>query len=414
MRTKVIGTISFCLLCTAALLGGCASGSGSRQPSISGGKDIAIMPTASSESPSGIAQDKNMWGLTGIMLDIDTEQQTCTVQMLDTAKKVVYSYNGGTNVVNRYGKPILIEQLSIGEVVEIEYSDVNKKLTAVRASEKEWEYSGATNFTIDTEKKSVTVGSQKYNYTENLVVIQDGRIADIDKLAPVDVITLKGRDKQIDSILVTAGHGNVRLDSTAFFEGGFVEIGSKIVKVITENMVIPVPAGSYVLTVTKDDTTGSKEIQVGENEEIRINLTDFQSEAVRYGSVQFKITPSDAELEIDGKKTDYSALVDLPYGNHSVIIKKDGYNTYKETINIQSILTEYDISLIENGETSAQATEETTTSKEDKDDTKDETTTRKMNPETTTRKRSFGSLTDETTTYDYESAWYGIISDFLK
>ena len=291
---------------------------------------------------------------------------------------------------------------------------MNKKLTAVRASEKEWEYSGATNFTIDTEKKSVTVGSQKYNYTENLVVIQDGRIADIDKLAPVDVITLKGRDKQIDSILVTAGHGNVRLDSTAFFEGGFVEIGSKIVKVITENMVIPVPAGSYVLTVTKDDTTGSKEIQVGENEEIRINLTDFQSEAVRYGSVQFKITPSDAELEIDGKKTDYSALVDLPYGNHSVIIKKDGYNTYKETINIQSILTEYDISLIENGETSAQATEETTTSKEDKDDTKDETTTRKMNPETTTRKRSFGSLTDETTTYDYESAWYGIISDFLR
>ncbi len=206
----------------------------------------------------------------------------------------------------------------------------------------------------------------------------------------------------------------MRLDSTAFFEGGFVEIGPKIVKVITENMVIPVPAGSYVLTITKDDTTGSKEIQVAENEEIRINLTDFQSEAVRYGSVQFKISPSGAELIIDGKKTDYSALVDLPYGNHSVVIKKDGYSTYRETINIQNILTEYDISLIENGETSAQTTEETTTSKEDKDDTKDETTTGKKNPETTTIKRNFGSLTDETTTYDYESAWYGIISDFLK
>ena len=414
MRTKVIGTISFCLICAAALFSSCASDNGSRQPSISGGKDIAIMPTASSESPSGAVQDKNMPGLAGIILDIDTEQQACTVQMLDTSNKVVYNYNGGTNVVNRYGKPILIEQISIGEVVEIEYSDVNKKLTSIRASEKEWEYSGATNFTIDTENKSVTVGSQKYNYTENLVVVHDGRIIGIDKLDSVDVITLKGRDKQIDSILVTAGHGNVRLDSTAFFEGGFVEIGPKIVKVITENMVIPVPAGSYVLTITKDDTTGSKEIQVAENEEIRINLTDFQSEAVRYGSVQFKISPSGAEHIIDGKKTDYSALVDLPYGNHSVVIKKDGYSTYRETINIQNILTEYDISLIENGETSAQTTEETTTSKEDKDDTKDETTTGKKNPETTTIKRNFGSLTDETTTYDYESAWYGIISDFLK
>ena len=60
MRTKVIGTISFCLICAAALFSSCASDNGSRQPSISGGKDIAIMPTASSESPSGAVQDKNM------------------------------------------------------------------------------------------------------------------------------------------------------------------------------------------------------------------------------------------------------------------------------------------------------------------------------------------------------------------
>ena len=107
MRTKVIGTISFCLICAAALVTGCASDKGSRQPSISGGKDIAIMPTAASESPSGAAQDKNKSGLTGIILDIDTEQQACTVQMLDTSNKAVYNYNGGTNVVNRYGKPKL-------------------------------------------------------------------------------------------------------------------------------------------------------------------------------------------------------------------------------------------------------------------------------------------------------------------
>lgn len=414
MRTKVIGTISLCLVCAIAFFSGCASGNGNNRPSISGGKDIAIMPTVSSESASDPVQDKNMSGLMGILLDIDTEKQACTIQMLDSSKKVVYNYNGGTNVTNRYGKPILMEQINIGEVVEIQYSDENKKLTSLQTSDREWEYSGATNFSIDTENKSITIGSQKYTYTDNLIVVHDGRVIGVDKLDPVDVVTLKGRDKQIDSIIVTAGHGYVRLDSTAFFEGGFVEIGPKIIKVITENMVIPTPAGSYVLTITKDDTTGSKDIQVAENEEIRINLTEFQNEAVRYGSVQFKISPSGAQLVIDGKKTDYSALVDLPYGNHSVVITKDGYNTYTETINIQNILTEYDISLIENGETSAQATEETTTSKENKDDTKDETTTRKANVETTTGRRSWGSLTDETTTYNYESAWYGILSDFLQ
>lgn len=413
MRTKAIGTISLCFICAMAVLSGCASERGSGTKSIIGGNDIAIMPTTTTEQDSGVDSDKEILQQTGIVLDIDTEKQTCTIQTLDTSAKVIYNYNGGTNVANRYGSAVTMEQISIGEVVDIQYSDVNQKLLSLQASDREWEYIGATNLNIDTENRSITIGSQKYSYTDKLVVIHDGRVIGVDKMESVDVVTLKGRDKQIDSIIVTSGHGYVRLDSTAFFEGGYVEIGAKILKVITENMVIPIPAGTYVLTVTKDDTVGSKEIQVAENEEIRVNLTEFQEEAVRYGSVQFKISPAGAKLEIDGNKTDYSALVDLSYGNHSVVITMDGYDTYTETINIQNILTEYDITLIENGETSAADTKETTESKEE-ENTKNETTTGKSDSETTTKKRVFGSLTDETTTYNFESAWYGILSGFLE
>ncbi len=412
MRTKAIGTMSLCLICAMAVLSGCSSERSGGTTSIIGGNDIAIMPTTTSEQDSGVVSNKEILQQTGIVLDIDTEKQACTIQTLDTSAKVIYNYNGGTNVANRYGSAVTMEQISIGEVVDIQYSDVNKKLLSLQASDREWEYIGATNLNIDTENQSITIGNQKYSYTDKLVVIHDGRVIGVDKMESVDVVTLKGRDKQIDSIIVTSGHGYVRLDSTAFFEGGYVEIGAKILKVITENMVIPIPAGTYVLTVTKDDTIGSKEIQVAENEEIRVNLTEFQGEAVRYGSVQFKISPAGAKLEIDGKKTDYSALVDLTYGNHSVVITMEGYDTYTETINIQNILTEYDITLIENAETSAADTKETTESKEE-ENTKNETTTGKSDSETTTKKRVFGSLTDETTTYNFESAWYGILSGFL-
>lgn len=404
MRTKVIGTLSLCLVCALLVFSGCSSDSGKKKPSISGGNDIPLMPTTASENESSASSGKETLEKMGILLSIDSNNMTCTIQMMDASTKVVYNYNGGTNVADRYGSPTTIEQLSIGEVIKIHYLDSNKKLISIQTSDKEWEHSGATNFNINTEKQTITVGSKEYNYTDKLVVIQDGRSVSVDKLESVDIITLKGRDKQIDSIIVTSGHGYVRLDSTAFFEGGYVEIGAKILKIITENMVIPAPVGTYVLTITKDDTVGSKEIEISENEEMRINLTEFQKEAVRYGSVQFKISPVGAKLKIDGKQTDYASLVDLPYGNHTVVITKDGYNTYTETISVQGILTEYDITLLENGETSAADTKETTTN--------EETTTKKSNQETTTK--STASLTQETTTYNYESAWYGILSGFLN
>jgi hypothetical protein len=234
---------------------------------------------------------------------------------------------------------------------------MNKKLSRIKICDTEWEYTGVTNFQMDTENKILTVGSEKYVYTDNMIVINEDNISSIDKLESIDVVTLKGRDKQLDSIIVTSGHGYVRLDSTAYFEGGFIEIGSKVVQVITENMVIPVPAGDYNLRVTKGETSGEKEISVEVNEEIRVNLTEFQSEAVRLGTLSFKITPSNAKLMIDGVSKDYSGLVDVAYGLHKITISADGYDTYTQTIDVEDIFKEYDITLSEASETSAAETE---------------------------------------------------------
>lgn len=400
MRTKSVGILILCIVCTIACLCGCSSGgSGGKKP-ITGGNEIAIMPTTASESESN--QGSKSLSLTGILLNIDLEQSKVTIQTLDTSKKIEYNYNGGTYIIDRYDSPLTIAQLNIGEVVDFQYLEKSMKLISIKVSDSSWEYNNATNLSIDADNQSIMVGSQKYTYSENLNVIHDGRVVNINTLESVDVVTLKGRDKQIDSIVVTNGHGYVRLDSTAFFEGGYIEIGTKILKIITENMVIPVPVGTYKLTVTKDDTIGSKEIEVFVNEEMRINLADFQGEAVRYGSVHFKISPSGATLKVDGKKMDYSALIDLTYGNHTVVISKDGYEDYTQTINVKTILSEYDITLIETGETSASETEETsTTSSKDDETTKNETTT------------NSNSYLNETTSYNYESAWYGILSGFL-
>lgn len=363
---------------------------------ISNGVDIPVMPTGGIEETDA---DSSEGSLKAVIIDIDTEKLTMLLQQTGTNTKVTYKYTGGTDIVNRYDEVISVNQLKIGEVIDAEYTS-DRKLYKVKVSADEWEYKGATNFKVDAEKMLLTIGNTVYSYTEDTVVINEDKETTIDKLESIDVVTLKGKDKQLDSIIVTMGHGYVRLDSTTFFEGGFVEIGSKIVQLITENMVIPVPAGEYTLTVTKDKTSGSRDISVETDEEIRVNLIEFQSEAVRLGALSFKISPSDAKLTIDGIVKDYSELIDVAYGKHKIVISAEGYDTYSQVINVEDIYKEFNISLAQSDETSG--ADDESVQKETSEALSEKDTSSGTNSQNTTKK----SVNNQTQTTTYQTIDY--------
>lgn len=349
---------------------------------ISGGVDIAVMPTKEAETDSKSEET----GIQAIVIGIDTSKLNMVLQEVGTDTKITYSYTGGTEVLNRFDDVTSVNQLKVGEIVDVEFA-TNKRLSRIKISSKDWEYKNATGFSIDAEEKSLKIGNNKYYYNDNTVIANGNNIISIDELESIDVVTLRGKDKQIDSIIVTKGHGYVRLDNTTFFEGGFVEIGNDIVELITKNMVIPAPVGEYKITVTKTDTSGSKDIKVSVNEEIRVNLIEFQSDAVKLGTLSFKIEPKGAALMIDGVKQDYSELVDVSYGTHKIVVTADGYEPYSKVITVEDILKEYEIKLMEK-ETEETKDTEKETSTEEKSTTKEK--------ETTTRQTiDFNSLVDD-------------------
>ena len=383
MHTKESGIKYFflilCTLLASGMLIACADRGSQKSPGISNGVDIAVLPTTG--FIEGLPEINTQKGKTkAVILDINSEQSTMILQQTGTRNKSVYSYTGGTDIVNRYDEIISANQLLIGEVVDVETAEGSTRLTRIKVSDRDWEYKGVTDFSMDKENRSITIGSERYFYTDNTVIINDGKETEPDKLESIDVLTLKGYDKQLDSIIVTASHGYVRLDSTTFFEGGFVEIGQKIVKIITENMVIPVPEGTYTFSVTKDKTSGSREITINNNEEMRINLTEFQSEAVRLGTLSFKISPAGAKLTIDGVAKDYSQIIDVAYGTHKIVVSADGYEPYSQIVSVEDIYKEFNISLAKKEETqtttkNASESEETTTKKKPTQTTKAKETT---------------------------------------
>lgn len=386
-------TILLCTICIAVILISCAGKDNSNKSSISNGVDIPVMPNKDkTEDETSKEYSENVFK--AVVLELNIEDKTMILQRTSSTNRVKYSYTGGTDITNRYGEIMSAAQLNIGEVVEVEVSSENGKITYVKICEEDFDYPGVTNFKVDKDNKMILVGSEKYIYTDNTVFVNNGKIISPDNLESIDVITLKGYDRQVESVIVTSGHGYVRLDTTEFFLGGYVEIGEKIVESITENMVLAVPVGQYTMTVTKDKTQGSKEIIINGNEEIRVNLIEFQKEAVRLGTLSFKINPSGAKLTIDGVEKDYSKIIDVAFGTHKVVVTAKGYEPYAQMITVEDIFKEYTIELKESesesssGETTTKDTEKETenkdTTKETVKETSKEVEKTKKEKETTT------------------------------
>ena len=332
---------------SAILMISCSNQSNRRNSSISNGVDIPVMPTTTliseQETPTEARNFK------AIVVDVNSQDKTMVLQGAGTGARIKYEYTGGTDIISRYDEPITIDRLALGEVIEVWTSGSSTKLTKIKISDADFDYGGVTNFKIDMDSKTISVGNERYNYTDHTVVVtQDSEIS-IDKLDSVDVLRLRGTDKELDSVTVTKGHGYLRLDSTTFFEGGYLEVGDKIIEMITENMVVAVPVGRFNVTVSKDKTAGSREIVISDNEEIRLNLTEFQSNAVRLGALSFKISPKGAKLTVDGVEKDYSQMIGVAYGTHKIIVTADGYEPYAQVITVDSITSEYNIMLVREG-----------------------------------------------------------------
>lgn len=61
--------------------------------------------------------------------------------------------------------------------------------------------------------------------------------------------------------------------------------------------------------------------------------------------VSFSIMPSDARLLVDGRPSDYSRLVMLSKGQHTITVQKEGYKEYTQQIQVNQAQQDYQINL---------------------------------------------------------------------
>ena len=271
---------------------------------------------------------------TAVVADIEMEEKTITLKNMDKKRQYTLSYDGTTFFYDKYGKVISVTQLPKGEVVDVRFFKEKKRLNSLQLSKEAWTHKYIDEYKLNEEQFQAQVGSAVYAYSEDAVVISDGKQGDLIDINPVDVLTFRGIGSDVYSIVVEKGHGYVRLKNEEYFYGGWIEIGNKTIQKVSENMMLTVPEGSHQVVISNKGTSGTKQIEIRKDTELELDVGDLKGEEPKYGTVVFTITPEDATLYMDGEKTDYSLPVRLEYGIHQMIVMANGYETVSQYLKV--------------------------------------------------------------------------------
>lgn len=272
----------------------------------------------------------------GVLTEVNPDTKELTLYDVVHEVSLTYTYSGGTNITDKYGKQMTINQIPNGTMLEVFHEPGKMKLTDIRISTKAWEYVGVNNLSIDRSARVMKIASNKYKFSDDIIIFNDDKRISVAELAEQDELTVWGYDQTIWSVTVTRGHGTVRLTDYDSFIGDFITIGYEAIQQIVKDMVITVREGNFNLTVENAKYTATKNITVKRNEETIVSLSDLGPDAVKVGRVTFEISPFGADLYIDGELMSYASPIELDYGPHHIEVSLGGYTTYTGILKVAS------------------------------------------------------------------------------
>ncbi len=271
-----------------------------------------------------------------LIVSIDSAEESIRVYRYANGLEYRYYYGLETKFLNKYGDYMSVANLKAGDVINILGADSQGKATTVQLADNVWTYDDISRFSVDEEAGVMQIADTKYSIDSGSFVFIGDEKAGFADISSQDKLSVIGIDKKILSVCVTTGHGILQLENTELFDGSYLQLGTKIFVEITPNMQMEVPEGDYTLAVANDGWGGTKEITIQSGETTTVNLDEIKGEGPKYSNIQFVVDVEGAQIYLDNSLIDYSQVNQVRYGNHSLTVVADGYDTWSRTLCVNS------------------------------------------------------------------------------
>lgn len=327
---------------------GCSAGGGT---TIIPGSSVLPAPKKPvTEAPTKNADEIQ---ITGVLSYVDTGGMVMRFVDIDTGTEYEVAYTGGTDIQSKYKTVIAASNMKLGEIYDIT-CDKSGKAQAVYGNPDAWERSGITGLAFDENSKKITAGSADFTYQSSAVILSDSERISIAQIVGQDEVTLRGIDRTVYSVNVDKGHGYIRFTGVDSFIGGYVSMGRHQLLGVTGGMLATAQEGTYTVELQRGGITAEKTVTVVRNQQTELDFSEYTTTAKKSGAVNFRVTPEDAVLSIDGVEVDYTQPVQLTYGTHKLVLKANHYVEYTETFTVNAPYFTKVIDLVSTSTASAQ------------------------------------------------------------
>ncbi len=309
-----------------------------------------IKQTVDENKDESIDTEDLVYESTAMLVGKDEETGKLKFISVDQDKLFELEVTGKTPILGKHGNNLTLSQIPLGEILDVSYSIHSKDVRGLQISDEAWTFTDVTKFDINEEEGRMDVAGSTYKLPKTAIVSYGDELATFMDVTNVDTLTVKGYGRKVCSVIVERGHGYVRLMNDSYFEGGWIEVGQDIIKKVTEEMLIPVPEGSYHVRLTNRGYAAEEDVEIVRDEETVIDLSEVDVKEVAIGHVEFDIVPDYAQLFVDGVMTDFEERVPLEYGIHHVHVELAGYKSIDSNIRISDKYANIDMVLEEDTE----------------------------------------------------------------
>jgi len=257
-----------------------------------------------------------------------------TIYNITADENADYKITGSTELRDEYGKNLVIDEFTEGDVISFIYDDDNN-LTLLKKTNKGFKETIKNGFKINKDNMTISAGMKTYSYSEMTKFIYKDDEFDPALLdSSVDIITISGYDDKIWSVTLNKGHGEIEIVKNDKIKDGIIEIDTNIYKKLIDADTIKLNEGAHKIVVKGSNIDSfTKDIGLAVNEKYTLDLSAVK---IKKGKVKIRPNVTDFALYINGKLELSRDPLEFEYGSYDIEIVKNGYVTYTSRFTVNS------------------------------------------------------------------------------
>ncbi|MCR4763288.1 MAG: PEGA domain-containing protein [Lachnospiraceae bacterium] len=283
---------------------------------------------------------------TAVIRSVDQSAGTVTFCQHMLGRYYTLNADNMSMVYDRDRRPVSTGLLVPGDVADVTFLHQSKHLNSLVVSTTAWTKEDVRNYRIDTEQELMQIDGENFHLPATALLLNGGegqgeRII-AEEILDGDILTVRGIDKEIYSVVVTSGHGYLRLTSTEVdgkdIEGAWLNLDNRYIQRVNARTLVAAPEGTYRMQILGQGANDSRQVTILRGMETVIDSSTIQLLTPETTEILFQIEPEDAEgkLRVDGEPVSPDLPVYLTQGVHQVQLTAEGYLPVSEYIRVGS------------------------------------------------------------------------------